>query len=566
VRRPLLATGAVMLVLAPGVLLLRGQSATEHPHGDLKIDCGECHGPDRWVPLQKQMTFRHQTTGYALESAHAKASCRSCHRSLVFNHVGTACMDCHQDGHRGELGSACESCHTPSTWTNQGDMFRVHNRTRFPLLAVHARLDCTSCHRNQRPSQYAATPAECGGCHLETFAQTTSPSHVQVNFSRRCEDCHAVTATSWHDARFSHTERFPLRGGHSGLTCSRCHSSGVYIGLPAACVSCHQKDYAAAANPKHVPGRFSTTCEDCHTINGWRPAKFDHSTTTFPLTGAHNAVDCARCHTGGRFTGTPKQCAACHQPDYDRTTNPNHRASGFPTECETCHSTSAWRPANFDHSRTRFPLTGAHKRAECTACHAGGNYTGTPRACSACHQKDYDRTTDPDHRASGFPTECETCHGTAAWRPSTFDHNRTQFPLTGAHTRLDCTRCHAGGRFAGTPKQCVGCHQADYDRSADPNHRAAALGTQCENCHATKAWRPASFVDHDTRSFPIYSGKHRGVWSRCSQCHVSAGNYRVFECTTCHLKPVTDPIHAAVGGYVYLSTACYGCHPKGQRP
>jgi hypothetical protein len=714
VRRPLLPALAALAVLSAPGLLLRGQSAKEHPHGDLQLDCGECHGPDGWTPLRKDRTFEHESTGYVLAMAHAKASCRSCHRSLQFDRVGTACVDCHQDAHRGEFGSACESCHSQGTWTNQGEMFRVHSRTRFPLFAVHARLDCTSCHRHQRPAQFAATPAECGNCHLQTFLATTAPSHVQAGFSRRCEDCHSVTAMSWREARFSHPETFPLQGRHGGLTCARCHAAGGYTGLSAACASCHQKDFAAATNPNHVAGRFPGTCQDCHTVTGWRPAKFDHGTTAFPLVGAHGQVTCERCHPGGRYTGTPQQCAACHQADYDRTTNPNHRASGFPTQCENCHNpgawrpanfdhdrtafpldgahdrvscqrchpggryagtsrqcaschqgnydrttspnhraagfpasceschdtgawrpasfdhgktafpltgahnrtgcerchtggryagtpkqcsschqadydrttnpnhragnlpttceschhTGAWRPANFDHAKTGFPLTGAHNRTTCERCHPGGRYAGTSRQCASCHQANYDRTTNPDHRAANFPTACETCHGTNAWRPATFDHNRTAFPLTGAHNRTGCDRCHTNGRYAGTPRQCAGCHQGNYDRTTNPSHRAANFPTSCQDCHGTNAWRPATF-DHDGREFPIYSGKHRGQWSACGDCHVNPANYKAFECILCHKhadRREMDDKHKGMSGYAYLSTACYRCHPRGTKP
>jgi nitrate/TMAO reductase-like tetraheme cytochrome c subunit len=491
-RRPILAVLVAGLGLAPA-LALRGQSTSDQPHGALPLDCAECHNPEKWTPVVKPPTFRHQSTGFVLQSAHAQASCRGCHRTLVFNQVGTACADCHKDAHRGEVGFQCESCHTPTTWTNQSEMFRAHDRTRFPLFASHSRLDCQACHRSQNPNQYKNTPAECGNCHLETWQQTTNPPHVESGFSRRCEDCHNITSPTWHSANFSHPASFPLAGGHAGLACARCHVGGVYTGTSTACVSCHQGTYAATTNPNHVAGRFPTTCENCHTIDAWRPAKFDHDQTRFPLTGAHTRVDCARCHVGGRYTGTPTDCYSCHQADYSRATNPNHQASGFPTQCQSCHSTTAWKPASFDHGKTRFPLTGAH-------------------------------------------------------------------------TTVDCTRCHAGGRYAGTPTDCYSCHQGDYSRTTNPNHQAAGFPVQCQSCHTTSAWRPASF-DHDGRYFPIYSGKHRGQWSSCGDCHVNPGNYKAFECIFCHAhsnKAKVDGDHKGEKGYVYASSACYQCHRNGR--
>jgi nitrate/TMAO reductase-like tetraheme cytochrome c subunit len=490
-RSILVPVGALTLVLG-SVLLLRGQGRTDMPHGDMKMDCGECHTPERWVPVDKPPTFRHDTTGFALQSAHAKASCRSCHRTLVFDQVGTACADCHKDAHRGELGFQCDACHTPTTWTNQREMFRVHDRTRFPLFASHARLDCAACHRGQQPYEYKNTPAECGNCHLSTYLGTTSPNHVQAGFSRRCEDCHNITSPTWHSATFSHPASFPLQAGHASLTCSRCHSGGTYTGLSTACVSCHQKDYAATTNPNHTSGHFPTTCENCHTITSWRPAKFDHSQTGFPLTGAHVRVDCAQCHPGGRYTGTPMDCYSCHRADYNGTTNPNHQASSFPTQCQACHNTGAWKPASFDHNATRFPLTGAHTGVACAQCHPGGRYKGTPTDCYSCHQASYNATTNPNHQAAGFPIQCQSCHTTSAWRPATFDH--------------------------------------------------------------------------DGRYFPIYSGKHRGQWSSCTDCHVTAGNYKAFECIFCHAhsnKADVDNKHKGVSGYSYTGAACYRCHPRG---
>jgi len=100
----------------------------EQPHGDLRIDCGQCHTADRWTPVLKMPGFRHESTGFALHSAHAQAAPATARSSSA----RWACADCHADAHRGELGFRCEACHIPSTWTNQREMFQVHNRTRFP--------------------------------------------------------------------------------------------------------------------------------------------------------------------------------------------------------------------------------------------------------------------------------------------------------------------------------------------------------------------------------------------------------------------------------------------------
>ena len=56
-RSILVPAGALTLVFA-SVLLLHGQGATDMPHGDIKIDCGECHTPERWVPVDKPPTWQ----------------------------------------------------------------------------------------------------------------------------------------------------------------------------------------------------------------------------------------------------------------------------------------------------------------------------------------------------------------------------------------------------------------------------------------------------------------------------------------------------------------------------
>jgi hypothetical protein len=553
--RPLLAGVAATLLLAPAASL-RAQGARDNPHGDLELDCGECHNPERWTPVDKTPSFRHGTTGFTLDSAHARVSCRGCHRALVFNQVGTACADCHKDAHRGELGARCEACHTPSTWTNQREMFQVHNRTRFPLFVSHARLDCTACHRSQNPTQYKTTPAECGNCHLPTYLATTNPSHVQGGFSRRCEDCHNVTSPTWHGAAFEHPASFPLAGRHAGITCVRCHPGRVYTGTSPQCASCHRPDYDRAANPSHAASGFPLQCENCHTVQGWRPAIFDHSQTRFALTGAHTRTDCAKCHPGGKYAGTPADCYSCHQANYAATTNPNHAASKFSTRCTDCHNTGAWKPANFDHDKTRFRLNGAHERTDCAKCHPGGRYTGTPTDCYSCHQAKYAATSSPNHASAGFGTACATCHGTSAWRPATFDHNKTRFALSGAHTRTDCAKCHPGGRYTGTPTDCYSCHQAKYAATTNPNHAASGFPTQCATCHNTNAWKPAAF-DHNQTRFAL-AGAH--ARTDCAKCH-PGGRYTgtPTDCYSCHqakYAATTSPNHASAG----YSTQCQTCH------
>ncbi len=202
----------------------------------------------------------------------------------------------------------------------------------------------------------------------------------------------------------------------------------------------------------------------------------------------------------------------------------------------------------------------------CNDCHAGGVYAGTPEACIACHQADYDGTTNPNHAAAGYPTtDCLQCHGMASWAGASFNHATTAFPLTGAHLSAPCADCHINNIYAGTPTACVGCHQSDYDGTTNPNHAAAGFTTDCQPCHTTTRWDGATF--NHAQWFPIYSGTHAGQWRTCDECHTSAASYAVFTCLSCHPhsdKAKTDGDHRGRTGYSYDSNACYDCHPDGR--
>ena len=114
---------------------------------------------------------------------------------------------------------------------------------------------------------------------------------------------------------------------------------------PQACYGCHAPDYMSADG--HV-GKRPTTCGVCHTTTRWGHSPIDHA--FWPLTGAHEKVDCFRCHEGTPpvFRGTSKECVGCHRKDYERA--PNH-VGRRPTTCEECHSTDAWKPAHEDRRR-----------------------------------------------------------------------------------------------------------------------------------------------------------------------------------------------------------------------
>jgi hypothetical protein len=223
------------------------------PHGDLKIDCSQCHVTESWRKWPDKPGFRHEQTGFPLKQAHAQAKCLSCHKSLEFSRVPTSCADCHRDPHQAALGFECQSCHAPTTWTNQRDLRDAHEQTRFPLFGAHARLDCTACHRKSTgggptgalsdavAADFAGTPADCLACHLSDYQRASNPNHVGGGFSRRCTDCHGAHGQTWTDVSAFPHPAFPINSGpHQGTwtSCNTCHTTGSFRAFD--CTVCHE--------------------------------------------------------------------------------------------------------------------------------------------------------------------------------------------------------------------------------------------------------------------------------------------------------------------------------------
>ena len=394
-------------------------------------------------------------------------------------------------------------------------------RLHLPLLALSLFLCALAC----------AVGSLGRGVERQQWDDQRGPVVPHDTFPADCALCHE--GSSWQRVRedfsFDHLAEtgVALQGAHDEAECLRCHNDRGPVERFASrgCVGCHDDVHQ---------GKLGKGCGDCHDADRatWevREPIALHQKTRFPLVGAHVTTACFECHPGaqvGNFQRTDTRCTSCHQDDLLLATSPDHQAQGWVDDCQDCHIPTTWGGGGFNHAA--FPLNGAHAALACDACHAGGVFQGTPSACVACHQREYDATANPDHGLAGFPTTCETCHNTTAWQPATFDHS--SFPLTGAHAQQSCNACHANGVFEGTPDECVACHLDDYQNADDPDHEAKNFPTDCRLCHNTVDWGDASF-------------SHQGVTQGCVQCHLKDYN------------GATDPNHAALG----LPTTCEQCH------
>ena len=547
--RPAIIVAALLLLARPGA----GQQ-TSNPHGTLSLPCATCHAPDAWKPARVSDTFKHAPTTFPLEGAHTRTSCTGCHKRLDFKGLTPKCASCHEDVHKGELGADCARCHSPRSFAEEPAMKQAHELTRFPLRGAHASVTCSACHTRSSSGQlqFVGRSTTCQGCHAADARAVTVPDHKAAGFTE-CTACHSIN--SWKNARFDHNQTaFPLVGAHQAASCQGCHGDGVYRGKVMDCAGCHRADYDRTAKPAHAAAGFSTTCTTCHNTTAWPGSPFDHSTTRFALTGAHNAVACTGCHADQVYRGKSMECASCHQTDFQRTTNPPHAAAGFTAPCTVCHTTTAWAGAAYNHDATDFPLTGTHRTTTCAGCHADNVYNGKPTTCVSCHQSKYDAARTPPH--SGFPTACESCHTTGIWIGATFDHTATDFPLTGAHRTTSCSGCHGDGVFNGKATDCASCHRTRYDATTQPPHDATGYSTTCATCHNTSAWLGAVF-NHSATRFPL-TGAH--LATSCAGCHAD-GVYRgkSMECLSCHQADytgTTKPPHGSSG----IGTTCTSCH------
>jgi hypothetical protein len=400
-------------------------------------------------------------------------------------------------------------------------------------------------------------------CSVVYFLSPQSSPHG-TGFKVTCKTCHS--SKGWQLDKeiysFNHnTTKLPLAGSHKNLNCRLCHKSLVFSEAKSECRDCHSDVHQATVG---------LDCSRCHTPVSWLVNNISeiHQRSRFPLLGAHRTADCKQCHVSeslARFDVLGVNCIDCHIDNFNATTNPNHNQAGFSQDCSICHPINAftWTGAGFSHNF--FSLAQGHSTAKCADCHKTANYTDAKPECSSCHLPDYLITTNPDHTLSKFPTTCATCHSLArGWKPTTFDHSF--FALTLGHANRQCTDCHIGGNYTSTPTDCYSCHQITYNNAANPNHKTLNFSTICTQCHTTNpGWKPAKYTQHDSQSFPIYSGGHLGRWTSCTECHPNPANYAQYTCISCHAHNKTDMDnrHRGESGYSYNSIACKNCHPNG---
>ena len=416
------------------------------------------------------------------------------------------------------------------------------------LSSSHAQLEgmsnCTQCHTLGK----TIASDRCLACHTEIRSRLDSKIglHGRNNYDH-CIDCHKEHHGRDFSMRKIDTKMFDhlltgyvLKGKHVGVECKKCHEAAkikkndivlksnefkahTYLGLVPDCASCHRDIHN---------GQLSARCEQCHVLDGWKPAaNFSHANSSYKLTGKHETVECLGCHKKTLESGAVVQyvhlefasCTPCHSDP--------HRGT-FKQSCQSCHATSGWNEGQakiFDHSLTRYPLRGKHAVVTCEHCHKGAGKKGKSAtgafaierfsSCADCHADAH--ASQFDHRKD--KGKCESCHAVETFIPSLYtveDHKQSRFQLLGAHVATSCTACHVSGavqakstrlfRWKGE-LQCQTCHsdihKGEFQSTPKKN---------CEACHTASAWNSLLF-SHEGTKFPL-EGKHADV--PCMKCHI----------------------------------------------
>jgi hypothetical protein len=359
----------------------------DEPHrGRLGTVCADCHSPLGWSDTR----FDHSKTDFPLVGGHRSVDCAHCHPSERYENTPGDCYACHRldDSHRGRLGSDCGECHSPRGWKKTG--FDHDRETRFRLTGAHRNATCNQCHSEDPHHEKPRT--DCYSCHK------LDDDHRGAN-GVECERCHGSSA--WTRPTFDHDRdtRFPLRGSHASLVCTRCHNDAPYEEKrDTRCYACHRADDVHE-------GQEGTRCERCHNEGAWGDdVFFDHEITRFPLLGLHAVAACEACHMSATFQDADTGCWSCHATDDSH----EHR---FGESCQLCHNPNGWKLWDFDHGRqTDFPLHGAHEDLDCHACHSRSLESHVRRGsgCHACHAAD-------DVHRGGFGRDCARCHSETSW-------------------------------------------------------------------------------------------------------------------------------------------------------
>lgn len=292
--------------------------------GAFGADCKSCHSTSGFNIIN-QSAFDHSKTKFPLIGKHKYVQCNDCHTGgLSVKPAFAKCFNCHSDYHKGELTSGnlirdCNECHNEYGFSPSAYTFDEHNKSVFKLTGSHLAVPCKNCHSKNDNWKFRNIGIKCIDCHNNVHGSELAAEYLQ---DAKCENCH--NTDKWSTVSFNHSlTAFELEGKHKHLSCRNCHTlrndaneiKYRFSSLKNNCEVCHIDVHF---------GQFKNDekedCSRCHTFDNWKPEKFNHSRTNFPLVGAHSKLDCSKCHkvedrngkTFIKYKLEDFKCASCH--------------------------------------------------------------------------------------------------------------------------------------------------------------------------------------------------------------------------------------------------------------
>ncbi len=519
--------------------------------------------------------------------------------------MAQACNDCHKliesqlaetSGFHGNLPAEqradCGHCHLEhlgiefplvdkrafqkAGWEDQTQY--AHEKLGYELEGIHLELACVDCHKLAE-----VVTLEAGEGRFIGLEQSCTPCHEDPHEGKApdCNACHGQKEKFEAVALFEHDKRFPLTGGHAGVSCNDCHEDGEYSAqrdpqsvteqIPVRnCAACHQSPHNSEFLTAIARERTKTaeqTCALCHAIDDPSLAEPQldktlalHDLTGFALVKPHAELSCAACHR--EATDNP-----------DRREDYQDRFPGRNADtCETCHG---------DPHEGQFVGLQLDASKRSVSKRSGSQRSGSKRSGSGRAVPGQETKPSPSQPA------CISCHQNTDWKRHSFTlsaHAKTEFALHGAHEFVACEKCHKTRKgevdaqrypevrqFADTTTACKDCHETPHEGHFIGGYFQA---DRCLDCHGDDAFTPARFTTemHAKTQFPI-RGAHLAV--ACKDCHLQKKDIkqlsttiadRIFhgtkgECTACHLDVHDGAFdRRGIPTKVGDRTSCQRCH------
>ena len=553
--------------LPPGRLPARRPTRTT-PAAGFPTACESCHknGGPGWTGAHVQpQPVRTRCTG-----SHATAACASCHKNNVYKGTPRDCVGCHQPnyqrGDQSRTTSRRRSRRPASRVTaTAGPAGPARRSTTTSSGRCRAATAAPRARAATRTTSTRARRATACSCHQADYQRAANPNHASAGLpdhvrvvpqERRARLDRAPRSTT--------ARRWPLQGSHATTACASCHKNNVYKGTPRDCVGCHQPDFQRAANPepRRRPTsrrRASRATATAARAGRTRPSR---TTSTGRCTGTHASTACAR---ATRTTSTRARRATASAATRPTTTRPRTRTTSRPaSRPRASRATRNGGPGWTSH------LQPQHVRSRCVGMHATTalreratrtTSTRAPRAtASAATRPSTRRRRTRITRRRASRRRARSCHknGGPGWTGATFNHNVDRSRCWAVTRRRPARRCHKNNVYKGTPRDCVGCHQTNYNAHDEPEPRRRPA-SRPRASRATATADPGWSVDvqpqHDVpagghaRHQRVQRRATRTTSTRARRATASAATRRSTSATT-------NPNHAAAG----FPTTCESCH------